>query len=109
MGTPINAAQFSPALMALLGLPKHCTQFELRVRYDQIVTIACEYYPNFDAQGIVDLATVFGEFELVARELAPAKIENFDAWIRDRTDRTDRAHAEYMAGHAAGGIDYGAP
>ncbi len=28
----------------------------------------------------------------------------FDAWMRQRIDR---AHAEYMAGHAAGGIAYG--
>jgi hypothetical protein len=34
-----------------------------------------------------------------------AKDIGFDAWMRERTDR---AHAAYMAGHAAGGIDYAA-
>lgn len=33
----------------------------------------------------------------------PAELVGFDIWMRARTDR---AHAEYMAGHAAGGISY---
>lgn len=36
----------------------------------------------------------------------PADLAGFDVWMRARTDR---AHAEYMARHATGGIDYGAP
>ena len=36
----------------------------------------------------------------------PADLIGFDLWMRARTDR---AHAEYMARHAAGGIAYTGP
>ena len=51
-----------------------------------------------------DLAGIADLMEGRSRK-APAIVEpgDFDAWMRYRTDR---AHAEYMARHAAGGIDY---
>ena len=53
---------------------------------------------------------MLSEYELARRKPVeqpqPAKIEDFDAWMRERTDR---AHAEYMARHAAGGIAYTGP
>lgn len=106
MSTPVTAHQIYPALKAMLGLPDMCTKFELRVSHNDIVTVACEYYPGTDAKGIAQLAAVFGEYELVRRdEVAPhpAEAMGFDAWMRERTER---AHAEFMAHGAAGGIAY---
>ena len=104
----VHPEQIYPALQALLGLPDHCISFDLRVAAGQYgVTVACEHYVALDAPGIKHLESVLSEYELVRRAPAeqsqPPKVENFDAWMRARTDR---AHAEYMAGHAAGGIDY---
>ena len=51
-----------------------------------------------DLAGIADLME--GRSPKVPTIVEPG---DFDAWMRYRTDR---AHAEYMARHAAGGIDY---
>ncbi|OFJ47673.1 hypothetical protein BA896_000255 [Janthinobacterium lividum] len=67
MEQPITAAEIYPALQALLGLPENCVSFELRGRAGGVVTIACEYWPSADTNGIAKLATVFGEYELVRR------------------------------------------
>ena len=123
MSSIVTPTQIYPALKALLGLPDMCISFELRVATGEVgVIVACEHYLALDAPGLKQLEHVLSEYELVVREPAPtfkvhaedspefqaakAKVMGFDAWMRDRTDR---AHAEYMAGHAAGGIDYGAP
>jgi len=111
MGNPVTAAQIYPALKALLGLPEHITQFELRVNSNEIVTVACEYYPYLDGVGIAQLVRVFGEYELVRRPAADlydgifadaegklATDIGFDAWMRRRTER---AHAEFMTRTAA--------
>lgn len=111
--TPI---QIYPALKALLGLPEHCVSFELSARAGELVTVICKHYVALDKSGIKQLESVFSQYDLVHRP-APASDEtadpgagfhvlDFDAWMRDRTER---AHAEYMARHAAGGIAYGAP
>jgi hypothetical protein len=97
MSAPVTAVQIYPALQALLGLPDMCTKFELRVSCSDIVTVACEYYPNLDTNGIAQLTAVFGEYELVRRGKVaphPAEAMGFDAWMRQRTER---AHAEFMA------------
>jgi hypothetical protein len=86
MDHPVTAMQIYPALKALLGLPEMCTQFELRVRHDDIVTVECQYYPSLDVQGIAQLATVFGEYELVRREVpAGDSVQSLDfsAWARE--------------------------
>jgi hypothetical protein len=111
MADIVTAAQIYPALKGLLGLPELCTKFELRVSCDDIVTIACEYYPTLDAFGLVKLATAFAEYQIVLRQAtdfygdliadAEAKLATeigFDAWM---SQRTDRAHAEFMARTAA--------
>jgi len=107
MADLVTAAQIYPALKALLGLPDLCTKFELRVSCDDVVTVACEHYVSLDAAGIADLTRVFGEYELVRRDQTvppqQAEVVDFDAWM---LERTERAHAAYMASHAAGGIDY---
>ncbi len=109
MSSPVTPSQIYPALKALLGLPDMCTKFELRVSCNDIVTVACEYYLGTDAKGIAQLEAMLGEYELVRREeVAPHSAEamGFDAWMRERTER---AHAEFMARtsakkHATGGI-----
>ena len=102
----VHSSQIYPALKALLGLPDHCISFELRVAVGH-VTVTCEHHVALDEPGLKQLESVLSEYDLVHRKPVeqpqPAKVEDFDAWMRDRTDR---AHAEYMAGHAAGGIDY---
>jgi hypothetical protein len=104
----VHSSEIYPALQALLGLPDHCISFELRVSSGEPgVTVACEHYVALGVPGLKQLERTFSEYELVAREQPqPAKVENFDAWMRERTDA---AHAAYMAGHAAGGVAYGAP
>lgn len=93
----ITASEIYPALKALLGLPEQCVSFELRARAGDVVTIACEYCPSLDAQGIVRLATVLREYELVARatpaavEPHPAEVVGFDAWMRERTEAAHQA------------------
>jgi hypothetical protein len=104
MGDIVHPSQIYPALQALLGLPDHCVSFELRAQQGEYgVIVACEHYLALDAPGLKQLESVLSEYQLVHREQHPVKVEDFDAWMRGRTDR---AHAEYMAGHAAGGIDY---
>jgi len=88
-------------LISLLGLPKNVISFELRAAVNEVVTVKCEYYPDHS----LGFEAVFAEYELVRR--APAETSqpplNFDTWMRERTDA---AHAAYMARHAAGGVDY---
>lgn len=86
MRNPITAAEIYHALKALLGLPEQCVSFELRARAGGVVTIACEYWPSMDAQGIAQLAAVFGEYELVRREVpAGDPVQSLDcrAWASE--------------------------
>lgn len=98
--TPI---QIYPALRSLLGLPEHCLSFDLSVRHDQIgVTVTCEHFVALDTAGLKQLESVFSHYDLVHRPV-PAiesaadsdefRVVDFDAWIRDRTER---AHREFM-------------
>lgn len=107
MRTIVSPAQIYPALQALLGLPDRCVSFEMRVAAGQMgVMVTCEHYVALDASGLRQLESTLSEYELVHRNApAPQQVEvaDFDVWMRARTDA---AHAEYMAGHAAGGIDY---
>ena len=96
----VHSSEIYPALQALLGLPDHCISFELRVSSGVPgVTVACEHYVALDAPGLKQLERVLSEYEMVGREQPlPVKVENFGAWMRERTDR---AHAEFMARTAA--------
>lgn len=104
----VTPRQIYPALQALLGLPEHCVSFELRVAAEQVgVVVTCEHYVALDATGLKQLETVLSAYELVHRnplaDTSSPAVMGFDAWMHDRTER---AHAAYMAGHASGGIDY---
>lgn len=103
--------QIGAALCEALQLPKHTTSFVLRAEVGRIVTVECEYYPD-GAEGIT---TALSEYELVRKPKARGSVdpcgnlsmsgaEHFDTWMRDRTDA---AHAAYMARHSAGGVAYG--
>lgn len=108
MDHPVTAMHIYPALKALLGLPDMCTQFELRVRHNDVVTVDCQYYLSLDAPGIAQLATVFGEYELVPRtEMGnanphPSEVIGFDAWLRERTEAAHQA----MMKHSRRGATY---
>lgn len=96
----VTPHQFYPVLQSLLGLPDHCVSFELRVAAERVgVTVICEHYVALDAPGIKQLESVFSEYHLV-RKPAPAAddaagfpVVDFDAWMRERTER---AHADFM-------------
>ncbi|HEX8610155.1 MAG TPA: hypothetical protein VF800_02610 [Telluria sp.] len=105
-----------PALQKLLGLPDHVIAFDLHVRAGGIVTVDCKYHPVADDGRIAALGAVFAGYELVPRAIdnfgnveimTRAKRteanQDFDAWMRTRTDS---AHAAYMAQHSAGGQAY---
>lgn len=95
-------------LTSLLGLPKHCTSFELRCAVGEIVSVKCEYIPE-DSAGI---DRMLAEYELVPREKAavaphPAEVAGFDAWMRERSavaHQVMMAHARMgtPAPHAGG-------
>ena len=106
-----------PQLMKLLGIPEHCTSFELRCAAGEIVTVKCEFHPVRDDGKLNELGMLMADYELVRRSLSgfyddifsdaartSAAEIGFDEWMRRRTDA---AHAEYMNRHAAGGIAYG--
>lgn len=86
-----------PHLIALLGLPPHVKWLELRCAVGELVTVKCEYYPEIGAS----FDTAITEYEVVPRtsDSAPAHDSitggrHFDAWMRERTEA---AHAEFMA------------
>lgn len=101
MSSLMTVHTLGPQLIALLGLPKHCISFELRCAVGEIVTVKCEYHPE-EAQGI-DL--VLAGYELVPREVghaaAPPVINDFDAWMRARTEA---AHQVMMKHARRGGL-----
>lgn len=98
---PVTGQQIGSALCDALGLPKHTRGFTLRCYTGEAVTVECEYYPDID-KGSITLA--MAEYELMRKD-APAQVEpiHFEAWMRERTER---AHAAYMAQHSCGGIEY---
>lgn len=95
-----TVAQLYSALQPILGLPDRCVSFELSMRAGDVgVMVTCEHFVALDTPGIKQLERVLSEYEL-ARKPAPvldeaddAKVIDFDAWMRDRTER---AHREYM-------------
>lgn len=95
-----TVAQLYSALQPILGLPDRCVSFELSMRAGDVgVMVTCEHYVGLDAPSIKKLECVLSEYEL-ARKPAPAldeaedaKVVDFDAWMRDRTER---AHREFM-------------
>ncbi|MFC0132019.1 hypothetical protein CR105_16005 [Massilia eurypsychrophila] len=95
----IISHQIGKALCDALQLPKQTRSFVLRVEAGNVVTVECEYYPEGE------FVTALAEYELVRRpevKVAPPAI-HFDAWMRERTDA---AHAAYMARHKRGGQAY---
>ena len=113
MRDPVTPPQIYPALKALLGLPDNLVAFDLSVRAGEIVTVTCEHHVSLATLGLKQLESVFSHYELVhipapasdeaAADADEFRVVDFDSWMRDRTDA---AHTEYMARHAAGGISY---
>ena len=98
MSKIVHSSEIYPALQSILGLPDHCISFNLSIEVGH-VTVTCEHYVALDAPGLKQLESVLSEYELVHRAPPqPAKVENFDVWMRERTDR---AHAEFMTRTAA--------
>lgn len=82
----ILGQHISQDLLKALGLPKQTIGFTLRCRYDEIVTVECEYYADGDFQ------TALAEYELVNKE--PATQLDFDAWHKASKET---AHKAFMA------------
>lgn len=92
------------ALCRALGLPKSTRSFTLHCSAGGAATVECEYYPD-DALGIT---TAMAAYALVRQpDAAPvdavATPVHFDTWMRERTEV---AHAAYMARHSGGGRQY---
>ena len=109
MNNLMTVHALGPKLIEALGAPKHCTWLELRLAFNEIPTVRCEYYPVGD-DGAIDLVSrVLAEYELVPRtapaavEPHPAEVVGFDAWMRERTEA---AHQAMMKHARRGGIDY---
>lgn len=95
--------ELAKALEAAMPMPKNMRGFTLRCYVDEAVTLTVESYPGIEVGSFV---AVMAEYDLNIRQapIVPEPMtDGFDAWMRDRTDK---AHAEYMARHAAGGFDY---
>ena len=105
MHYPITVAEIYNALKALLGLPEQCVSFELRAHAGGVVTIECEYWPSVDAQGIAQLAAVFGEYELVRREVptdAPEHSLDWYVWARESAPLLQGMSYDAWVCHRAG-------
>jgi hypothetical protein len=82
--------QISKGLCDALGLPKHTRGFTLRCYTGELVTVECEYYPDGSFQ--TELAQC--RLALIGAADWPKPTPfNFDAWMRERTER---AHREFM-------------
>lgn len=101
----IMGNEIGKAMLEALGLPKGTVGFTLRVRSGKIVTVECEYCPDVEKGSVVRAMAQYSLVRKAMPEQARAQAEpmHFDAWMRDRTDK---AHAAYMAQHSAGGIEY---
>ncbi|MDQ1924683.1 hypothetical protein [Massilia pseudoviolaceinigra] len=104
----ITGRDIGVELIAALGLPKHTISVTLSVKADELVTVACEYCPDIGP----DFITLMARYNLVPAEpkcsgslmtYSSLPTDDFDAWMRDRTEA---AHAAYMAQHSAGGQEY---
>jgi hypothetical protein len=85
----IAGCQISKELCDALGLPKHTRGFTLRCYGDELVTVECEYYPDGSFQ------TALAQYHLVPRTEAPtAGRFDFEAWMRERTERAHREHMQ---------------
>jgi len=85
---PIMGHQISKQLTEALGLPPMTRGFTLRCYTGQAVTVECEYYPHGSFE------PALAQYHLVPN--ADATITprlDFDAMMRDRTER---AHREFM-------------
>lgn len=89
-----HAQELGQKLCEALGLPKHVIWLELRVAFDEAVTVKCEYFP--ERNDSKPLEAVFAEFEVVRRDPVPTKRFDFDAWMKTRNEA---AHAAMIASH----------
>jgi hypothetical protein len=82
--------QVGPQLVEALGLPRNTTGFTLRCYANEVVSVTCEYWPEDSG-----LADALSQCNLVAvgGTLPRTEAFDFDAWMRERTER---AHREFM-------------
>ena len=91
---PIHSHQIGKALVDALGLPSNTIGFTLRCYAGELVSVECEYLPRDG--GIVP---VLAQYNLVQRKgKAPQSRDveriDFDAWMRERTERAHQAYME---------------
>lgn len=101
----MNARDIGSALAKALGLPPRTRGFTLRCYVDEVVTVECEYFPDINISAATELAryTVVRTGPAKQEQAPEQPVQHFDDWMRERTEQ---AHAEYMARHAAGGQSY---
>lgn len=83
--------QIGRQLVEALGLPKNTSGFTLRCYANEVVSVTCEYWPED-----FGLAKALAKYNLVAvgGTLPTLRDFDFDAWMRDRTERAHREHME---------------
>jgi hypothetical protein len=93
---PMLGHQIGPQLVEALGLPKNTSGFTLRCYAGEAVSVVCEYWPE-DA----GLAKALAQYNLVATggTIPTAKGFDFNAWMRDRTERAHREFMERISRH----------
>jgi hypothetical protein len=95
-----HAQQLGQKLCEALGLPKNVLWFELRVAYDEAVTVKCEYHPERDDGKPLEAVLAEYEFEVAKRVESAAEPApfNFDAWLKAKNAA---AHAALLESHRA--------
>jgi hypothetical protein len=84
------AHQIGQQLCDALGLPKNTVGFTLRCYANEIVSVACEYFP--EDRG---LAKAMARYNVVLADGAASELKavSFNTWMQQRTER---AHREFM-------------
>lgn len=94
---PIHSRQIGKALVDALGLPSNTIGFTLRCYAGELVSVECEYLPRDG--GIVPVLAQYDLVQRTATQVAEQGADNvdFDAWMRDRTERAHQAYIERTA------------
>lgn len=96
MNKLMSAGMLGPQLVALLGMPKTTRSFELRCAVNELVTVKCEYY----LEGAEGVGLTLAEYKLTSISLTEEDVagcQNFDQWMRDRTNAAHLAYMERIA------------
>lgn len=91
---PIHSRQIGKALVDALGLPSNTIGFTLRCYAGELVSVECEYLPRDG--GIVPVLAQYNLMQCECKVQPTHSVEriDFDAWMRERTERAHQAYME---------------